>query len=113
MVQEQDERIPAETGQMAKTVGQVQDQLTNLAQLIERSRIAEYAEIMVKPWRLIWLNMLAGASKGVGLAIGFSVFAAILLSLLRWLNVLNLPIFGDYIADLVRIVQRQLEGKPY
>jgi hypothetical protein len=29
------------------------------------------------------------------------------------LGKLNLPIIGDYIADIVRIVQRQLEGRTY
>jgi hypothetical protein len=32
---------------------------------------------------------------------------------LRILGALNLPIIGDYIADIVKIVQIQLEGKQY
>ncbi|OPA78480.1 hypothetical protein BVG16_11440 [Paenibacillus selenitireducens] len=102
-----------ELTQMNKVVDQLHQQIDTLAHSLEKARIAEYTEFMTKPWRLIWINMLAGTAKGVGLAIGFSVFAAIFLSILQWLNLLNLPIIGDYIADLVRVVQRQLEGKPY
>lgn len=40
-------------------------------------------------------------------------FAATILYVLQFLGALNLPIIGDYIADIVRIVQIQLEGKGY
>lgn len=41
-------------------------------QKLERSRIAEYTELLNRPWRLIWLNILSGVAKGVGIAIGFT-----------------------------------------
>lgn len=37
------------------------------------------------------------------------LFAATIIYVLQALGALNLPIIGDYIADIVRIVQRQLE----
>jgi len=78
-------------------------------QQLERSRIAQYTELLNRPWRLIWLNILAGTARGVGIAIGFTFFAATIIYVLQLLGALNLPIIGDYIADIVRIVQRQLE----
>lgn len=102
-----------EIAQMNKVIEKLHQQVDALASSLDKARIAEYTEFMTKPWRLIWMNILAGTAKGVGLAIGFSVFAAGLLSILQWLNLLNLPIIGDFIADLVRVVQRQLEGKSY
>lgn len=80
---------------------------------LEKSRIAEYTELLNRPWRLIWLNLLSGSARGVGIAIGFTFFAATIIYLLQLLGALNLPIIGDYIADVVRIVQRQLELNTY
>lgn len=76
---------------------------------LEKSRIAEYTELLNRPWRLVWLNLISGTARGVGIAIGFTFFAATIIYVLQILGALNLPIIGDYIADIVRIVQRQLE----
>ncbi|WP_055110028.1 DUF5665 domain-containing protein [Paenibacillus ihumii] len=83
------------------------------AQQLEQSRIIEYAELLRRPWSLIWRNVLAGTARGIGIAIGFTFFAATIIYILQILGALNLPIIGDYIADIVRIVQRQLELNTY
>ncbi len=87
--------------------------LERIAQDMERTRMAEYVELLNKPMSLIWRNIVAGTARGVGIAIGFTFFAATILYVLQILGALNLPIIGDYIADIVRIVQIQLEGKAY
>lgn len=86
---------------------------SRIAQELERSRISQYTELLYRPWKLIGLNLLSGAARGVGIAIGFTFFAATIIYLLQMLGALNLPIVGDYIADIVRIVQRQLELNTY
>lgn len=80
---------------------------------LEKSRITEYTQLLNRPWRLIGLNLLSGTARGVGIAIGFTFFAATIIYVLQMLGALNLPIIGDYIADIVRIVQRQLELNTY
>ncbi|MNP61454.1 hypothetical protein D3C76_1566420 [compost metagenome] len=80
---------------------------------LEKSKIAQYTELLCRPWRLIWTNLLAGIARGIGIAIGFTFFAATIIYVLQMLGALNLPIIGDYIADIVRIVQRQLELNTY
>lgn len=81
----------------------------NIALQLEQSRISDYTRLLNRPWKLIGLNLLAGTARGVGIAIGFTFFAATIIYALQALGALNLPIIGDYIADIVRIVQRQLE----
>lgn len=85
----------------------------NWTRELEKSRITEYTQLLNRPWRLIWLNLLSGTARGVGIAIGFTFFAATIIYVLQVLGKLNLPIIGDYIADIVRIVQRQLELNTY
>jgi hypothetical protein len=41
-----------------------------LAYYLERMRLAEYIQLFNRPWRLMWLNFLAGLARGVGIAVG-------------------------------------------
>lgn len=45
---------------------------TSLAQQMEKSRISEYTELLYSPFKLIWLNVLSGAARGLGIALGFT-----------------------------------------
>ncbi|SFS61202.1 hypothetical protein SAMN04488601_1012583 [Paenibacillus sp. 453mf] len=103
----------AEVKQMDEQMDEMHGVLQKLALDLEKSRIADYTRLLHKPFRLIWLNLLSGTARGVGIAIGFTFFAATIVYVLQLLGALNLPIVGDYIADIVRIVQRQLELDTY
>ncbi|MCR2803681.1 DUF5665 domain-containing protein [Paenibacillus soyae] len=98
---------------LQKSLAALDKRMQHIASEMERTHIAEYVDLLNKPFSLIWRNLLAGTARGVGIAIGFTFFAATILYVLRILGALNLPIIGDYIADIVRIVQIQLEGKTY
>jgi hypothetical protein len=89
------------------------EKLERLSVDMEKAQLKEYVNLMQRPWQLIWRNFISGLSRGVGIALGFTFFAATIVYLLQFLGALNLPIVGDYIADIVRIVQRQLEINPY
>ncbi|CAM3726169.1 DUF5665 domain-containing protein [Cohnella lubricantis] len=101
----------------ARALRQVLDALTkridNLATDLEKAELKEYVNLMRHPWSLIWRNFISGLLRGIGIAFGFTFFAATIVWLLQQLGALNLPIVGDYVADIVRIVQRQLEMKTY
>lgn len=87
--------------------------LDSIATQMEKTQIADYVMLLNKPKRLILINLMSGIARGVGIAIGFTVFAAVILYVLRLLGALNLPIIGDFIADIVKIVQVQLEGRAF
>jgi|GEM_PF-430271 len=105
-------RLAREATASRKSVARLAVRLDRLALDLEKARFAEYVELMRRPRDLIWRNLLAGVARGVGIAVGFTFFAATIVWFLQALGALNLPIVGDYIADIVRIVQRQLES-PY
>ncbi|ABI68278.1 DUF5665 domain-containing protein [Syntrophomonas wolfei] len=75
---------------------------------MEKLGIAEYLEMLRNPRRLFFINFWAGLSRGFGMAIGFTILAAIVIYFLQKLIILNVPLIGDFIADLVAIVQNQL-----
>lgn len=83
----------------------LQEKITDLAISMEKMKLAEYVQLLNKPWRLMYINFIAGLARGVGVAIGFTILGAIVLYILRKLVLLHLPWIGDFIADIVRMVQ--------
>ncbi|BBI34654.1 hypothetical protein KCTCHS21_40530 [Cohnella abietis] len=110
---ESTDRLAEEAEELRGTLGFLTKKLERLSVDMEKAQLKEYVNLMQRPWQLIWKNFLSGLSRGVGIALGFTFFAATIVYLLQFLGALNLPIVGDYIADIVRIVQRQLEINPY
>lgn len=106
-------QLAEEANALRSTLQFLSDRIDKLALNMEKAQLKEYVNLMHKPWQLIIKNFLAGLSRGIGIALGFTFFAATIVWLLQLLGALNLPIVGDYIADIVRIVKRQLEINPY
>ncbi|KIL41799.1 hypothetical protein SD70_05220 [Gordoniibacillus kamchatkensis] len=103
----------ASAAEQRKLVATLRERVEQIAQTMEKSQIADYVQLMHKPRRLIWLNLVAGISRGVGIAIGFTIFTSSIVYLLRMLGALDLPIIGGYIAEVVKHVQMQLEHDGY
>lgn len=89
----------------------LQKQMEKLSRRLESMRIAEYLELMQKPSRIIYLNFLAGISKGLGIAVGATLVFAVLIELMRRLIVLNLPVIGDFIVQILRVIESK-QGSP-
>jgi len=107
------DKLAEEAKDLRGTLGYLTEKLERLSVDMEKAQLREYVDLMHRPWQLIFRNLVAGTARGVGIALGFTFFAATIVYLLQLLGALNLPIVGDYIADIVRIVQRQLEINPY
>ena len=75
---------------------------------MEKMKLAEYVELLNQPKRLLFLNFIAGVARGLGIAVGFAVLGALAILVLRRLVVLNLPLIGDFIALVVKLVQTRL-----
>ncbi|MDD4237970.1 MAG: DUF5665 domain-containing protein [Desulfotomaculaceae bacterium] len=82
--------------------------IAGLATNIEKMKLAEYVKLLENPWRLLYVNFIAGLARGVGIAVGFTILGAVLLYFLRKLVVLNLPLIGGFIAEIVRMVQLKI-----
>lgn len=84
------------------------DQIERLAAHMERTQFAEYVQLLNRPKRLLMLNFVSGIARGVGAGLGFTVILAVLLVILQELAILNLPLIGKYIAEIVQIVRVQM-----
>nr|WP_241420958.1 DUF5665 domain-containing protein [Candidatus Contubernalis alkalaceticus] len=87
---------------------ELNEKMEKLSQDMERFNLAEYLELLNNPRRYLWLNFAGGLFRGLGIALGATILGALVLYMLQRLVVLNLPVIGDLIAELVRIVQVHL-----
>lgn len=55
--------------------------------------------------KVLWYNFLIGVSRGLGMAFGFTVLAAILVFILQKIVVLNLPLISKFIAEIIELIQ--------
>lgn len=90
----------------------LQKTLMEISDSLERAKIGDYVDLMNKPRRLIYLNLLAGLFRGMGLAVGFTLLGALVIYLLTRNFILNLPYIGNFLGELVWIIQQYLRTKP-
>jgi len=95
----------------AELIEALQRKIEELSLNLERMKLAEYVELLNNPKRLLLINFISGLARGLGIAVGFTLLGALVLYILQRIVVLNLPVVSDFIADLVRLVQLQLDGK--
>lgn len=89
-------------------LNRLNQRVARLLQEIDKFNIAEYIELLNSPRRFFWVNFLGGLGRGLGAALGATIFAAVAIYVLQRIVVLNLPLIGDFIADIVRIVQSRM-----
>lgn len=92
--------------------GLLERKIEELSIAMEKMKLAEYVDLLNKPGRLLYINFLSGVARGVGMAIGFALLGAFIIYILQKLLVLNLPVVGELIAEIVKIVQNQLKISP-
>lgn len=89
-----------------KKLNQINKKIDKLARKLEAKRIGEYVELLENTKLLIWKNFVMGISKGIGIAIGFSLLGAVAIYLLRKIVMLNLPVIGAFVKEIVDIVEQ-------
>lgn len=80
--------------------------INDLAKTIQKGNVKELAYILGNKKEIIVRNLIAGIFRGVGIGIGVTVVTAIIISILQNIVKLNIPIIGEYISDIVEIVQK-------
>ena len=86
----------------------INKKIDEINQKLEKSNILEWSYIMGSKKEIIKRNILAGIFRGVGIGIGVTIVSAVIIYILRKIIMLNIPVIGDYIADIVSIVQKNI-----
>ena len=80
-------------------------QIEELNKKIENNKIKEYVILMEDTKKLLWKNFIAGIARGLGTGIGVTILGAIILIILRRVVLLNIPVIGKYLKDILDIVE--------
>ena len=81
--------------------------INQLNKILQEGNFVEMSYLIGNKKDLIIRNLMAGIFRGVGIGIGVSVITAILLMFLQRIVSLNIPIIGEYISDIVEIVEKK------
>ena len=81
-------------------------QIDKLNKNLFESSLLDIAQLLGNRKKLLWTNLVAGISRGIGIGIGVTIITALLVMLLQKIVTLNIPVIGEYISDIVEIVQR-------
>lgn len=81
----------------------LEDKIDDLYMKLNERNFSKFVEIIASPRRLFWRSFLAGIARGIGSAIGFSLLGALVIYLLRYIVMLNLPVIGAFIRDILDI----------
>lgn len=84
----------------------INQKIDKISKTLEKSNIIELSYVIGNKREILKRNLIAGIARGVGIGIGITIITAIIVYLLRRLIMLNIPVIGDYIADIVEIVER-------
>ncbi len=77
--------------------------IEQFSQQMERLHLPEYIAYLHNPKRILFINFLVGLARGIGVSIGATVVAGLIIYLLS--KMVTLPIVGQFIAEIIKIVK--------
>lgn len=80
--------------------------IEKLIKILQNSNLHELSYILGNKKEIIKRNIIAGISRGIGIGIGVTLITAIIILVLRRIVTLNIPVIGEYISDIVQIVEK-------
>jgi len=80
--------------------------VSELNKTLQEGNFVELTYLIGNKKEMIIRNLIAGIFRGIGIGIGVTVITAILIYILQKIVTLNIPIIGEYISDIVEIVER-------
>lgn len=81
--------------------------LDEVNDMLTRSNLDEIAYLLGNRKQIFFRNFFAGVARGVGIGIGVTVVTAILVFLLQRIVMLNIPVIGEFVSDIVDIVNQK------
>ena len=79
--------------------------LDDLNYAMTKGKFLDLVELLGNRKELFFRNIWSGIVKGIGIGIGVTIITAIIVMVLQKIVTWNIPIIGEYIADIVDIVE--------
>ena len=80
--------------------------INKLNKMLQEGNFVELTYLLGNKKEIMIRNLIAGIFRGVGIGIGVTIITAILILFLQKIVALNIPVIGEYISDIVEIVER-------
>ncbi len=77
---------------------------------MEKMKFVDYVYFLEHPKKMLWANFINGMARGFGIAIGFTLLGAVAIYILNKIVQYNLPYIGEFISDIVKIVQSSMRN---
>ena len=78
---------------------------------MEKAKLTDYVYYLEHPAKMLLPNFVGGLARGFGIAIGFTLLTAFVMYALHWLVRWNLPVIGEFISEIVNIVEKNMRNK--
>lgn len=75
--------------------------------ILKKSNLQEIAYLLGNRKQIFFRNFFAGISRGIGIGLGVTVITALLIYILQRIVTLNIPIIGEFISDIIDIVEQK------
>lgn len=75
---------------------------------VEHLRLTEYLRHANNLPRLLFTSFIEGIMRGLGFTVGFTILGAVVIAILQRITVDNLPVIGEFLAEVIRLVERNL-----
>ncbi len=92
-----------------KTMCGIGKRLNELSLMLEKLKLADYLTHLNNTKRMAWVSFVGGVARGFGIAVGFTLLGALVIYLLQESFLNNLPVIGEFIADIVEIANQRLQ----
>ena len=73
--------------------------------------LANFMVYLSSPWRVVWMNFVAGMFRGLGALVGASLVIAMLIWVLSLFK--EVPFLGDYANDMEVVVKSYMHEMDY
>ena len=76
--------------------------IEKLIDIMQKSNLKDIAMFLGSKKRMFFSNFFAGVLRGIGFSIGFTIITGIVIIVLQKIVLLNIPIIGEYINDIIQ-----------
>lgn len=84
----------------------INKRIDNINDRLLKNHLIDLSEVVGSRYELLKRNLISGIAKGVGIGIGVTIITSIIVIILQKIVKLNIPIIGEYVSDIVEIVEK-------
>ena len=84
----------------------INKKIDNINDRLLKNNLIDISERVGSRYELLKRNLISGIFKGMGIGIGFTIITAVIVIIMQKIVKLNIPIIGEYVSDIVEIVEK-------